>query len=130
MWCGPAAASALTGWSMDQVWLHIRALRETKGRRLTDVPLGGTGVTEISDAIRRAGYELVAVFENRRVRYADFRRQFRTGKYLCLQHRHLFAHIGSRPYKGAGRGIIVSAWRLERITSSPPSVSPQGEPQP
>lgn len=114
MWCGPSAVAALIGWTPDQVWLHVRAVREQKGQRLTDLPVGGTHVWELEDAVKRAGYQLIPVFRNRRMRYHDFRLEYRTGKYLCHQSRHLFAHIGCKPWRGAGRGIILDAWRLER----------------
>lgn len=114
MYCGPNAVAYLTGWTRDQVWLHIRALREQRGRALRDHPYGGTQTVECIDALARAGYAVTMVFQNRRVRYADFLREHgRTGMWLLHQNRHLFARkTGDRMNHPSA--IITAAYRVTR----------------
>lgn len=118
MWCGCYAAEELTGWTKTQVWLHVRALWERRGRRFRDKPYGGIPTMDILSAIERAGFTATEVFHDRRIRYGDFVRRYPDGNYLMLQNRHLFAHVrGQRPAElDAERAVIVAAWRISRRT--------------
>jgi NADPH:quinone reductase-like Zn-dependent oxidoreductase len=59
MWCGPIAVARIlgkrSGWTKERVWLHIRALREQEGARLTVDPVGGTYLRELTATLERAG---------------------------------------------------------------------------
>lgn len=114
MYCGPNAVAYLTGWTRDQVWLHIRWFRELNGERLTDHPRGGTTAGECRSALERAGYDVERVFYGKRVRYGDFvRGEGRTGCWLLRQHGHLFARKPGDPVQ-CPDAIIISAWRVTR----------------
>jgi hypothetical protein len=114
MYCGPYAVAKLTGWTKDQVWLHIRWLREQQGKRLTDHPIGGTQTTECISALERAGYDVTPVFTRKRMRYDAFLKQHGTGgRWLLRQHNHFFARLpGDRVHHP--RAIIVSAYRVTK----------------
>lgn len=59
MWCGPIAVAEIlgkrSGWTVERVWLNIRALREQQGKRLTKEPVGGTYFGELTATLERAG---------------------------------------------------------------------------
>lgn len=114
MYCGPNAVAKLTGWTRDQVWLHIRWLRERAGKRLTDHPVGGTQTSECIDALTRAGFTVTPVFTFKRVRYGDFvRGEGRRGMWLLRQHNHLFARKAGDPVRYPD-AIIVAAYRVTK----------------
>lgn len=75
--------------------------------------MGGVTFQEVSLAIMHAGYELTPVFLNRRIPYSRFKKEHRTGKFLCHQTGHFFAHIGHKPHPGDG--IIRSAWKVTKV---------------
>lgn len=123
MWCGPNSVAYLTHWTREQVWLHVRYLREQRGQRLPDLPVGGVEVGDILDAINRAGYDAEPVWPDaRRMRYDRFvsmygrcaRLRYATAKYLLLQNRHFFAWAADRPLNCPPDGIIVRAWRITK----------------
>jgi hypothetical protein len=59
MWCGPIAVARIlgkrSGWTKERVWLHIRADREGRGKRLTPLPVGGVYGSELVSVLERAG---------------------------------------------------------------------------
>lgn len=129
MWCGPNAVAYVIDWDRDQVWLHIRSLREQAGRRMTDRPIGGTHVSECLDAIARAGYQATPVWDgSRRVRYGDFvRGEGRRGSWLLLQSRHFFSRRAGDPVRNP-RAVILQAWRITRAAGPRCPVPAPGRP--
>jgi hypothetical protein len=114
MYCGPDAVARLTGWTRDQVWLHIRALREQQGKALRDHPYGGTCMGEYHDALARAGYVVERIFDQRRMRYDVFVRDYgRTGMWLLHQRNHVFARKSGDPIR-VPHAIITAAYRVRR----------------
>lgn len=113
MWCGPLAVSKLTGWTTDQAWLHMRALREQAGERLPEKPRGGTTVLEVLSALDRAGFMVVEI-TCKPMPYELFRKTVgRRGRWLCNQPGHLFGYIApGRPVPRASR--IIRAYRVVR----------------
>lgn len=122
MWCGPTAVARLTGWSRDQVWVHVRALRERRGDRMTDKPYGGVAYTDLLNALDRAGYVAELVFTNRRMRYGDFAKRIaRSGRWLVMQRRHTFAHFGGEQiHPTTANAVIIGAYRVRRRPKSDP----------
>lgn len=119
MWCGPRAVARLINWTPEQVWLHVRWYREQRGRRFKDVPRGGTNVTELSDAIRRAGYEITPVFRSRRVWLADVRALTLRGRFLVRQSGHLACIINGEAF-GLNPRPVVDLWRITRSQKESP----------
>lgn len=134
MWCGVDAVARVTGWTRDQVWLHMRWHRERKGATIPDVPRGGTDRDEQWSALYRAGFMATGAWEGpRRMTYDDFRRQYgRKGVWIVLQSRHLAVHDARNPWPAGRRewdtrsrqyvvrevryNRIIKAWRIERRT--------------
>ena len=118
MYCVAYAVAELTGWTRDQVWLHVRWLREQNGKRLTDHPYGGIATYEARNALIRAGYEPEVVFTNRRMRLRDFVREYgKSGNYFLKQNGHVFAFCSGNPdhqamAKKYPRAVIVAAYRI------------------
>lgn len=97
MWCAPDAVARITGWTREQVWLHIRWVRERAGRRFGDLPRSGTRDSEYHDALRRAGWEVIPVPLTRRLRTIRELRSIAAGGWvLASQRRHVFAFHGRR----------------------------------
>jgi len=100
MYCAAVTVASITGWTPDQVWLHVRALREAKGQRVTRHPRGGICQSEYEDALKRAGWEVVSRDHNRRMRYGEWCRTIgRHGVWMLHQHRHVFAYRPGKPIR-------------------------------
>lgn len=115
MYCGPNTIARATGWTRDQVWLHIRYLREQRGRKLTDHPYGGTTTDECMNALNRAGFVAVPVFRDKRRRLADFAaKEGKTGTWIIYQSRHFFCWKAGDPIRYPN-AVLVHAWRVVRV---------------
>ena len=115
MWCGPDAVARLTGWTRNDVWLHLRYVREQEGKPLPNVPHGGTYFSELKSAVERAGYELIpAWYGVRRMRYRDFVREHgKSGRWFCRQAHHFFARCPGDPVTHPN-AIILQAWCVKK----------------
>jgi hypothetical protein len=120
MWCGPNAVADLTNWTRDQVWLHIRWLREQRGQRLPDKPRGGTTTDETLNALERAGYRVTPLFRGRRVRLSKFiKTEGWRGRWLLRQNNHIFAYRSDEPFDRAmaetsPNAVITAAYWVEK----------------
>lgn len=121
MYCGPDAVACLTGWTRDQVWMHVRALREQQGKRFGVHPRGGTYASEMVHAIERAGYEVRQVHIPR-MRLREFARLYgRDDNYLLRQRGHFFAWQMRDRVGTYGNAIILDAWLVRRRKRTAPA---------
>lgn len=112
MWCGPDAVAMITGWTRHDVWLHIRALREKRGKRLTVRPNGGTFLHETVDTLKRAGCELDGGRLPRPITYRAFCADMgKEGVWFLRRSRHVFVH-GLGPTDESPRRMITHAYRI------------------
>ena len=112
MWCGPNAVAYLSGWTRDEVWLHIRAIREKQKRRLTAKPVGGTYLHELRHTLERAGFTVEPVFHGRRMQYRAMVREYGDGLWLLRQNGHIFARKPGDPILPTS--VITDAYRVHR----------------
>lgn len=96
MWCGPIAVANIlgkrSGWDARRAWLHIRALREQQGKRMTIDPVGGTSFDELKSVLERAGLVVTTRFLPGHRTVAQLRLQ----KHPRQDRRHFYILKGDR----------------------------------
>jgi hypothetical protein len=121
MWCGPIAVARLlgkrSGWTKERVWLHIRALREQEGKRLTIDPVGGVYMKELVSVLERAGLAVAATFLPGYTTVAQLRLQ----QHRRNGDRHFYIIKGDRcvgKARGHWRdvGVLIVQRRRQEIT--------------
>lgn len=115
MWCGPDAVARVTGWTREQVWLHVRWYRERRGSTLPNpVPKGGTHVPELLSAVVRAGFRVTTQSPILNLTPDDWEvRIGGTGCWLVLVRKHFCVYDGGEWYNRVGGRRVVQAWRVE-----------------
>lgn len=115
MWCGPIAVAGIlgkrSGWTKERVWLHIRALREQQGKRMTIDPVDGVYMSECVSALERAGLVVAKTFLPGHITVAQIRLQ----QHRRRDERHFYIIKGDRCIgKGRGYWRDISAWVVQR----------------
>jgi hypothetical protein len=113
--CGPQAAARITGWPLERVLTHLRALREIQGRPQGRLTGWYTSIGEIKDVLRRAGWH---VGPREDTTLASVGLDHRDHWYLCHHPRHVFAFKrrvdrGTSYYLRHARRRVL-AWRISR----------------
>lgn len=117
MLCGPFALRRTTGIDVDEICLRIRALRETRGERVS--LRGGTRVSELKAVAAMYGWTVRRVFQFKRVRLADLAKRITKGRWIFHQRDHLFGvrsaqHLRETARRSPNAGVITAAYRVYR----------------